>query len=77
MLAQDFLNALVLGFRGISCEATLKAEKMSGASSQSASLSGKASLDASTKEKEELCAVSAVLEEMAHHLRNTANRFKI
>lgn len=64
------LNALVLGFRGISGEVIMNAERMSGASAQLASLSSQASQNASTQD--EVSAVSAALEEMTASLASVA-----
>jgi aerotaxis receptor len=64
------LNAMVLGFRGISGEVIMNAEKMSGASAQLASLSSQASQNASTQD--EVSAVSAALEEMTASLASVA-----
>jgi aerotaxis receptor len=64
------LNALVLGFRGISGEVILNAEKISGESAQLATLSSHASQNASTQE--EVSAVSTALEQMTASLASVS-----
>lgn len=64
------LNALVLGFRGISGEVMLNAGKMSDASSQLSRLSSQASQNASTQD--EVGAVSTALEKMTASLESVA-----
>ncbi|MBZ0105128.1 MAG: methyl-accepting chemotaxis protein [Sulfuricella denitrificans] len=64
------LNALTLGFRGISGEVIVNAEKISGASAQLGRLSDQASQNASTQD--EVSAVSTALEEMTASLTSVA-----